>query len=134
MEKRNIQGSVTAMANEEKEQIQRAPGTTTIAPGVLVTIAQLAALSVPGVSAMAPIPGGVNRLFHRGSGEGVRIEVEDNTVSVDLHLVLECDTNVRQVSRSVQMEVARAIENMVGMEIQHINVHIEDIDYGPECD
>jgi uncharacterized alkaline shock family protein YloU len=121
------------MANEE-EQIQRAPGTTTIAPGVLVTISRLAALSVPGVSAMAPIPGGVNRLFRRGVGEGVRIEVEDNIVSVDLHLVLECDTNVRQVSRSVQTEVASAIENMVGMEILHINVHIEDIEYGQECD
>lgn len=119
---------------KNEEQSQRAPGTTTIAPGVLVTIARLTALSVSGVSAMAPVPGGVNRLFRRGSGEGVRIEVENNSVSVDLHLVLECDTNVRQVSRNVQMEVARALENMVGMEIRRIDVHIEDIDYGLECD
>lgn len=115
---------------ESKDQdIGRAPGTTTIAPGVLVTIARLTALSVPGVVSMASIPGGVNRLFRRGSGEGVRIEVDESAVAVDLYLILARDTNVREVSRKVQAEVARAIEDMVGMQVDRIDVHIEDIDY-----
>ncbi|NIS80882.1 MAG: Asp23/Gls24 family envelope stress response protein [Anaerolineales bacterium] len=107
----------------------RAPGATTIAPGVLVTTARLAALGVKGVSAVASVPGGVNRFFRRGSGEGVRIEVEDDAVSVDLFLILTKDTNVRDVSRKVQAEVARAIEDIVGMQVTRIDVHIEDIDY-----
>lgn len=111
---------------------ERAPGTTTIAPGVLVTTARLTALNVPGVSAMAPVLGGVNRLFKRGRGEGVRIEVEDNLVSVDLYLVLDSDLNVRDVSRKVQVEVSRAIEEMVGMQVKYIDIHIEDIDYDLE--
>lgn len=102
-------------------------GTTTIAPGVLITIARLTALGARGVAALAPVPGGVNRLFRRGVGEGVRISVEDNRVSVDLHLILEQDTNVRDVSRKVQAEVARAIEDMVGMQVERIDIHIEDI-------
>lgn len=116
------------MAEKEKDST-RAPGTTTIAPGVLVTTARLAALEVKGVAAMAPVPGGANRLFRRGAGEGVRIEVEENAVSVDLYLVLERDTNVRDVSRKVQSAVARAIEDIVGMQVTRIDVHIEDIDY-----
>jgi uncharacterized alkaline shock family protein YloU len=121
-------GSLNTM--DDKNQVAgRAPGTTTIAPGVLVTIARLTALGVPGVVSMAPIPGGVNRFFRRGSGEGVRIEVDENAVAVDLFLVLAHDTNVREVSRKVQADVTRAIEDMVGMQVQHINVHIEDVDY-----
>ncbi len=115
---------------DNKEQYSsRAPGKTTIAPGVLVTISRLTALSVPGVSGMATMPSGVNRLLRRGSGEGVQIRVEDGAVSVDLYLILERDTYVRDISRKVQNEVARAIEDMVGMEVKRIDVHIEDIDY-----
>jgi uncharacterized alkaline shock family protein YloU len=115
--------------SENDQDAARAPGATTIAPGVLVTTARLAALGVKGVAAMASVPGGVNRFFRRGSGEGVRIDVEDDAVSVDLYLILVKDTNVRDVSRTVQAEVARAIEDIIGMQVTRIDVHIEDIDY-----
>jgi uncharacterized alkaline shock family protein YloU len=104
-------------------------GKTTVAPDVLISIAKLSALGVPGVSRMAPISGGVNRLFRRGAGDGVRIEVEQDTVFADLYLVLKEDINIREVSRNVQQQVARAIHEMVGMEVGHVNIHIEDIDY-----
>lgn len=107
------------------------PDKTTIAPDVLVTIARLSALSVPGVSRMANVTGGVNRLFRRGARlrDGVRIEVEDNVVAVNLHLVLKKDVNIREVSRNVQEQVARALQDMVGMEIGSVEVHVENIDY-----
>jgi uncharacterized alkaline shock family protein YloU len=105
------------------------PTKTTIAPDVLITIARLSALSVPGVSRMAQVTGGVNRLFKRGIHEGVRIEVADNVVYADLYLVLKKDFNLREVSRNVQTQVARALQEMVGMDVSKIDIHIEDIDY-----
>jgi uncharacterized alkaline shock family protein YloU len=107
----------------------RAPGATTIAPGVLVTIARLTALSVDGVAGMAAIPSGVNRFLRRGSGEGVEIRIEDGTVAADIYLILERDTYLRDVSRQVQTEVTRAIEDMVGMDVKRVDVHIEDVHY-----
>lgn len=104
-------------------------GKTTVSPEVLTTIARLAALSVPGVSRLAPVSGGVNRLFKRGVGDGVRIETEENTVYVDMHLILQQDVNIREVSRNVQQNVARSIQEMVGMDVGHVNIHIEDVDY-----
>ncbi|HEY43145.1 MAG TPA: Asp23/Gls24 family envelope stress response protein [Anaerolineae bacterium] len=120
------------MMDEKGQNSGRAPGTTTIAPSVLITIARLTALSVPGVAMMASIPGGVNRLIKRGSGEGVRIEIDEDAVAIDLYLILARNTNVRKVSRKVQAEVGRAIEDMVGMQIKRIDIHIEDIDYDYE--
>ena len=105
-------------------------GKTTVSPEVLMTIARLSALGVPGVSRLAPVSGGVNRLFKRGTGDGVRIETEENVVYVNLHLILKQDINIREVSRNVQQNVARAIEDMVGMDVGHVNIHIEDVDYG----
>ncbi|MBN8582269.1 MAG: Asp23/Gls24 family envelope stress response protein [Anaerolineae bacterium] len=104
-------------------------GKTTVSPEVLITIASLAALEVPGVSRLAPVSGGVNRFFRRGTSDGVRIEAKDNTVYTDLFLILKDGVNIREVSRNVQSNVARAIQEMVGMEVGEINVHIEDIDF-----
>lgn len=104
-------------------------GKTTVSPEVLTTIATLAALEVPGVSRLAPVSGGVNRLFRRGTSDGVRIEAKDNTVYADLFLILKEGVNIREVSRNVQANVARSVQEMVGMEVGEVNVHIEDIDF-----
>ena len=110
----------------------RAPGRTTVAPEVLLTIARLTALEIPGVSRMGAVPGGPNRLFTRSSGEGVRIDIHDETVTADLYIIVKSDVNIRNVSRKIQQNVARAISEMVGLRIGRVNVHIEDIDYPAE--
>jgi uncharacterized alkaline shock family protein YloU len=106
-------------------------GRTTIAPDVLVSIARLTTLSIPGVSRLAIIPGAAG-WFRKELNEGVQISVENNTVYADLYVVLKRDINVREVSRVIQTQVARAISEMVGMEVGKVNVHVEDIDYSPE--
>lgn len=107
----------------------RPPGKTTIAPEVLVQIAKLSTLNVPGVARIATVTPEVNRLFKPGATEGVKISVENNQVYADLYVILRRDVNVRDVSRTIQNQVARAIVEMVGMEVGKVNVHVEDIDY-----
>ena len=114
---------------EIMEKNQKSYGKTTIAPDVLVSIAQLTTLCVEGVSRLTAGPMDVNTLFKKGIHEGVNISVEDNMVYVDLYVILKRDVNVRDVSHAIQNQVARAISEMVGMEIGRINVHVEDIDF-----
>jgi uncharacterized alkaline shock family protein YloU len=112
------------------------PGKTTIAPDVLISIARLTALSIPGVSKLSTTPGDVNQFFKRGfaSSEGVRILVEDDAVYADVYVIMESDVNVREVSHNIQAQVARAISEMVGMEVGKVNVHVEDIDFSPKTE
>ena len=105
------------------------PGKTTIALEVLLTIARLSTLGVAGVARMSPMPGGVNRLFRRGADDGVRIDVKDHAVTADLYVIVFHNHNVREVGRAVQAAVARAIQEMVGMDVVAVHVHIEDIAY-----
>lgn len=110
-------------------EYHRPPGKTTVSPDVLITIARMAALSVPGVSAMAPIPGGVDRFFRRGINEGIRMTIHDNVAVGDVYLIVKEDVNIREVGRDVQQQVARAIQEMVGMDVVRLDVHIENIEY-----
>lgn len=120
---------MTASPTETAPAPAARQGKTTIAPGVLLTIARLSALGVPGVARVEPAPGGVDRLFKRGVHDGVWIAVKDLAVTVDLYLVLEHDRSVREISRAVQAAVARAIQEMVGMDVVAVNIHIEDVAY-----
>jgi uncharacterized alkaline shock family protein YloU len=112
------------------------PGKTTVSPEVLLTIARLTALNVPGVSRMCNVPMPVNRLLKKGShqGEGVILSIEDDTVSADLHLIVNSEISLHEVSRNVQEEVVRAFEEMVGMTVGRVNVHVEDIDFPQETE
>ncbi len=105
-------------------------GKVIIAPGVLVTIARLTTLSMPGVVRMsAGWTGSMGRVLRRRvPGNGVKIEVEDNTVSVDLYIVVEQDVNMLKLSQEIQAEVSRAIQDMVGMEVKEVNIHIQDVE------
>jgi len=110
-------------------------GTTTIAPDVLLTIAQLTTLNVTGVSRLSHVQTQVNQLLKRTQKrEGVLIEVVDDVVYADIYVVLKNDVNVRDVSHNIQYEVSRAISDMVGMSVGRVNIHIEDIDYPPEAE
>jgi len=107
----------------------QAPGKTTIAPEVLLTIARLNALSVAGVSRLSTAPGDVNQFLTRGTNEGVKILVENGVVYVEIYVVLKSDNNVRDVSHAIQAKVSRAIAEMVGMEVGKVNIHVEDVDF-----
>jgi len=102
-------------------------GKTTIAHDVLLTIARLSAVQTPGVSRTSPLPAGVDRLFRRGVEDGVSVEVRDHAVAVDLYLVIEPGYNLRVVGHAVQAAVRRAMEEMVGMDVLAVNVHVEDV-------
>jgi len=108
-------------------------GTVRISPYVLATIARLTTLAVPGVVRMfRDLSSGVDRLLKgKGAGDGVRTQVVDDAVSVDLYIVAAQDVNLYQLGREIQMRVARAIKDMVGMPVLAVNVHIENVENAP---
>lgn len=111
-------------------------GTVRISPQVLSTIARLTTVAVPGVLRMyRDLPGGVDRLLKgRGVGDGVRIEVVDDAVTVDLYIVVASDVSMFDLGREIQSRVARAIKDMVGMPVLAVNVHIENVGSRPAMD
>jgi len=102
-------------------------GLVMISPQVLTTIVRQATLNVPGVVSMSP---GIsfNRLLRRDKGrEGVRVAVEEGTVSIDLFIIVEPQVNMFRLGQEIQREVTRAIQDLVGMPVREVNVHIEDV-------
>lgn len=102
------------------------PGAVTVEPTVLETIARLTALEVPGVAEIAERD--VDRLLGM-AGKSVAVLVKDGRVFVDLHIIAGPDQSLLQLGRKVQYEVTRAVQQMIGMPVEAVNVHIEDVMY-----
>ena len=87
---------------EQLTEGTRPPGKTTIAPEVLLTIARLSTLGIPGVNRMAMVPGGVHWIPKRSQAEGIRIEIEDEL----LQLLALVDAHLDNLSRADTCEQA----------------------------
>ena len=98
-------------------------GRVTIAPRVLETIARLTTLAVPGVCRISSQPGVQRLLGH----DGVKIDVEGDVVCVELYVVTDTNVIMLNVGRQVQAEVTRAIQDIAGLKVGSVNVHIEDV-------
>jgi len=104
-------------------------GMITIAPEVIVTLIRLTALQTPGVVRMSTDwMGNVNRILGRTStGGGVRIELEGDSVTVDLHIIADPTTNLYRLGQTLQREITRAVQEMIGLQVKEVNIHIEDV-------
>lgn len=109
-------------------------GEVQIADEVIAIIAGLAATEVKGVASMA---GNVTnelvaKLGMKNLSRGVKVEVLDNSVSVDLALNLDYGYSIPSVSTKVQEKVKSAIENMTGFTVLEVNIKIAGVNLEPE--
>ncbi len=102
-------------------------GKVTVAPEVLYSLVRLTALATPGVARLADLPIGMRRLFRGKAAEGIKIEITDDAVAIDLYLVAEPDAKMLSLGQTLQHEISRAIQDVVGMPVRQVNIHIEDV-------
>ncbi len=53
--------------------------------------------------------------------------MEDDIVYVDLFITVEPNVNLLELGRQIQYDVARAINDMLGMHVGEVNIHIQDV-------
>ena len=105
-------------------------GVIRVADDVVSIIAGLAATEVEGVASMA---GNITNEIVAKTGiknlaKGIRVEVLDGIVTVDVNLNIRYGYAIPEVSGNVQDRVRTAIETMTGLEGGTINVRIASVD------
>ena len=107
-------------------------GEVRIADEVVAIIAGLAATEVEGVSSMAGNITNelVSKLGMKNLSKGVRVEVLDGSVEVEVALNIAYGFAIPDVSAKVQEKVKTAIETMTGLNVALVNVRIASVDMG----
>ena len=105
-------------------------GEIKVADEVVAIIAGLAATEVEGVSSMAGNITNelVSKLGMKNLSKGVKVEVAEKTVSVEVALNISYGYSIPEVSEKVQEKVKSAIETMTGLSVAIVNVRIATVD------
>lgn len=105
-------------------------GEVMIADDVIATIAGLAATEVEGVSAMQGNLTNelVGKLGMKNLTKGVGIKINGESVSVELSILMRYGYSIPKTCKAIQERVKNAIENMVGLSVEVVNVHIVGVD------
>ena len=109
-------------------------GEVQIADEVVAIIAGLAATEVEGVGSMAGNITNelVGKLGMKNLSKGVKVDILENIVCVDLALNIEYGYNILETSKTVQEKVKAAIENMTGLVVSDVNVRIASVEIEKE--
>ena len=109
-------------------------GEVQIADEVVAIIAGLAATEVEGVGSMAGNITNelVGKLGMKNLSKGVKVDILENIVCVDLALNIEYGYNILETSKTVQEKVKAAIENMTGLVVSDVNVRIASVEMEKE--
>lgn len=107
-------------------------GEVNIADEVVTIIAGLAATEVDGVSSMSGNITNelVSKLGRKNLAKGVKADIIDNCVTVDVALNIAYGYAIPDISAKVQEKVKTAIETMTGLEVNAVNVRIVSVDMG----
>ena len=95
----------------------------------MAIIAGLAATEVEGVDSMAGNITNelVGKLGMKNLSKGVKVDVTEDHVSVDISLNIKYGYKIPEVSEKVQERVKNAIENMTGLMVLDVNVKIAGV-------
>ena len=119
------------MEDEKNIQIERnnSFGDVVIADEVLAIIAGIAATEVEGVHSMDGGWSGdfISKLGIKDLARGVKVQVREGEVKVDLSLNMEYGYAIPKVSDLVQDKVSASINNMTGLNVSEINIRISGV-------
>ena len=126
------------MENEEVKEVQAGEeeialenSNIKIADDVVAVIAGVAVSEVQGVYEMSGgFAGGISEVLSgkKNLAKGIKVDKNENKVKIDVNIIVEYGTRIPDVAFEIQNRVKKAVENMTGLAVEEVNVHVQGVD------
>jgi uncharacterized alkaline shock family protein YloU len=115
----------------EMNQGNSGHGKVEIAPEVIEVIAGIAASEVEGVAQMRGnfATGVVERLGKKNHGKGVKVELSEEGIKVDVYCLMKFGVSIPTVAGKIQDNIRQALLNMTALEAEAVNIHVVGITF-----
>lgn len=105
-------------------------GAVKIDTQVIAQYAGSSAVESFGIVGMAAVnmKDGISRLLKRDSlSRGVNISVEDNKITIELHIIVSYGVSISAVAENLMSSVKYKVEEFTGMEVEKLNIYVEGV-------
>ncbi len=115
----------------EMESYSSELGKVEISPEVIEVIASIAASDVEGVASMRGsfASGVVERLGKKTHGKGVKVELSESGISIDIYVSMKYGVAIPDVAQKIQDYVRQALLDMTALEATDINVFVVGVQF-----
>ena len=123
MEENNVE-------NEEVKEIEEGNNGIKIANDVISVIAGVAVSEVPGVASMAGgFAGGITEVLSgkKNLSKGIKVDADEKEVRIDVNIIVEYGSRIPDVAYEIQTRVKKSVENMTGLKVSEVNVHVQGV-------
>lgn len=117
---------------EEKdiEEVENGTEGIKISSDVIAVIAGVAVSEVPGVFEMAGgFAGGITEVLKgkKNLAKGIKVDTTDNKAKIDVNIIVDYGARIPDVAFEIQNRVKTAVENMTGLKVEEVNVHVQGV-------
>ncbi len=115
----------------EPAELKNELGSVEIAPEVIEVIAGIAANEIEGIAQMKGnfAAGVVERLGRKNHGKGVRVDITEEGIRIDVYCVIKFGTSIPTVAMKAQQNIRQTLLNMTALQVAEVNVHIVGIQF-----
>ena len=131
-ESKNLENKNVEVEKEEivEEIVENGNDGIKIANDVVAVIAGVAVAEVPGVASMSGgFAGGITEVLSgkKNLSKGIKVEADEKEVRIDVNIIVEYGTRIPDVAFEIQNRVKKAVENMTGLKVEAVNVHVQGV-------
>ena len=109
------------------------PGSNIIYSNEVVSIiAGVATTEIEGIAGMVNVPNSGLLSKNRNITKGVKVEIGTEEASVDLYVTVEYGKPIQKAAHEVQEAVRKAIEEMTGLHVVRVDVHVQGVSFDKE--
>ncbi len=115
---------------ELEEEIKTENEGIQISNDVVAVIAGVAVSEVQGVSGMSGgFAGGITEVLSgkKNLAKGIKVDILDDTAKIDVNIIVEYGSRIPDVAFEIQNRVKKSVENMTGLKVEEVNVHVQGV-------
>ena len=115
---------------EIEENTEGANDGIKISNDVVAVIAGIAVSEVPGVASMSGgFAGGISEVLSgkKNLSKGIKVDTDEKEVKIDVNIIVEYGSRIPDVAFEIQNRVKKSVENMTGLKVAEVNVHVQGV-------
>lgn len=124
----SIKGGYFTMSYQKDFLENSETGNLKISEDVIASITTIAAKEIEGVEELSVAPANIKGIFkNKSAASSVLVELGDGVAVIDVYLKIKYGAKVQSVSADLQKKVKDSVQNMTGIAVSKVNVHITSI-------
>lgn len=113
----------------EEEIAVQGNDTIKISNEAVATYAGIAVSEVSGVYGMSGGFAGITEALSgkKNLAKGIKVDVDEKNAKIDVNIIVEYGARIPDVAFEIQTRVKKSVENMTGLKVLEVNVHVQGV-------